>query len=119
METAEGSKQTNTVVAFHLQSDASDGQRRIDAFVDAAYDHYQARQRPNLRTCPSSMTSTVKISLMTCDGLEPCARLQPEHSLVAPKNAMLTDCGQQSALRQRGSCHVQHEPVSAVMRRLS
>ncbi len=45
METAEGSKQTNTVVAFHLQSDAADGQRRIDAFVDTAYAHYQARRR--------------------------------------------------------------------------
>ena len=45
METSEGSKQTNTVVAFHLQSDAADGQRRIDAFVDAAYAHYQACER--------------------------------------------------------------------------
>ena len=52
METAEGSKQTNTVVAFHLQSDAADGQRRIDAFVDAAYAHYQARPAPE--SCPGN-----------------------------------------------------------------
>lgn len=43
MEVGEGSKRTNTVVAFHLQSNAADGQRRIDAFVDAAYAYYQAR----------------------------------------------------------------------------
>ena len=63
METAEGSKQTNTVVAFHLQSDAADGQRRIDAFVDAAYAHYQARRRPEC--CPGNQ-SAFRISLMMC-----------------------------------------------------
>jgi hypothetical protein len=40
-EVGEASKRTNTVIAFHLQSNATDGQRRIDAFVDAAYTYYQ------------------------------------------------------------------------------
>ena len=41
-EVGEASKRTNTVITFHLQSNAADGQRRIDAFVDAAYRYYQA-----------------------------------------------------------------------------
>ena len=38
----EASKRTNTVIAFHLQSNSADGQQRIDAFVNAAYTYYQA-----------------------------------------------------------------------------
>ena len=64
MEVGEGSKRTNTVVQFNLQSNAVDGQRRIDAFVDAAYAYFQARNvllKPAdpIRQSPSVSSSTL------------------------------------------------------------
>ena len=85
-EVGEANKKTNTVIAFYLQSNAADGQRRIDAFVNAAYTYYQVSRScctPGLHAAAwSAFTSRTRASARS--------DVEPSEALDAPEQATVS-----------------------------